>query len=58
MIIILPNSKYSSPLDYLNQEKISLNELNSKLAYTKNVYLYLPKFNYEFEIEDELKEAL
>ena len=58
MIIILPKSKYSSPLDYLNQEKISLNELNSTLAYTKNVHLYMPKFNYEFEIEYELKEAL
>ena len=50
MIIILPNSKkYSSPLDYLTKEKISLNEIYSKLKSKPNIHLYLPKFKYEFE---------
>lgn len=50
MIIILPNSKkYSSPLDYLNKEKISLNDIYSKLESKHNIHLYLPKFKYEFE---------
>ena len=34
MIIILPNlDKYSSPLDYLKKEKISLSEIDSKLKF-------------------------
>ena len=50
MIIILPNSKkYSSPLDYLTNEKVSLNEIYSKLESKPNIHLYLPKFKYEFE---------
>ena len=50
MIIILPNSKtYSSPLDYLNKEKISLNDIYSKLEIKYNVHLFLPKFKYEFK---------
>ena len=50
MIIILPNSKkYSSPLDYLTKENISLNEIYSKLKSEPNIHLYLPKFKYEFE---------
>ena len=57
MTIILPNSKYSSPLDYLKNENISLSEIDSKLYYTKNVHLYLPKFKYDFKIE-KLKEIL
>ena len=50
MIIILPNKdKYSSPLDYLNKEKITLSEIYSKLESKANVHLYLPKFKYEFQ---------
>ena len=50
MIIILPNlDKYSSPLDYLKKEKISLSEIDSKLKTKYNVHLYLPKFKYEFK---------
>ena len=50
MIIILPNlDKYSSPLDYLKKEKISLSEIDSKLKSQYNVHLYLPKFKYEFK---------
>ena len=49
MIIILPNlDKYSSPLDYLKKEKISLSEIDSKLKTKYNIHLYLPKFKYEF----------
>ena len=41
MIIILPNLKnYSSPLDYINKEKIILNEIYSKLEY-KRKYLFI-----------------
>ena len=51
MIILLPNqSKYISPLNYLNQKKINLNELISKLKLTKSINLYLPKFDFEFGI--------
>ena len=57
MIIILPNlKKYSSPLDYINKEKIILSEIYSKLEYKRNIHLYLPKFNYEFTVD--LKEIL
>ena len=50
MIIILPNlDKYSSPLDYLKKEKISLSEIDSNLKLKYNVHLYLPKFKYEFK---------
>lgn len=60
MIIILPNKDkyFNSPLNYLKKENINLNELFSKLKETKNVHLYLPKFNYEFNIKlnDILKE--
>ena len=57
MIIILPNSKkYSSPIDYLNKENITLSEINSKLKQKDSIHLYLPKFNYKFE--SNLKEIL
>ena len=54
MIIILPNSqKYSSPLDYLNKEKINFSEVYSKLKSDgdQEIHLYLPKFNYSFDID-------
>ena len=58
MIIILPNNnKYESPLEYFKKEKINYTELFSKLKYTKNVHLYLPKFEYEFQ-EDNLTVVL
>ena len=51
MIIILPNNtKYSSSLNYLKEENINLNNLISKLKLTKSVNLYLPKFDYKFNI--------
>ena len=51
MIIILPNlNKYSSPLDYLTKENISLSDISSKLKIKRNIRLYLPKFKYEFRI--------
>ena len=49
MIIILPNSqKYSSPLYYLNKEKINFSEVYSKLKSNDDqaMHLYLPKFTY------------
>ena len=50
MIIILPNKNiYSSPLNFL-EENINLNELVSKLKYTENINLYLPKFINYFNI--------
>ena len=50
MIIILPNKNiYSSPLNFL-EENINLNELISKLKYTENINLYLPKFKNDFNI--------
>jgi len=52
MTIILPNEKkYSSPMDYLNQEKINFHEISSKLEYKNNIHLYLPKFKYELKID-------
>ena len=52
MIIILPNlTKYSSPIDYLNKETITFNELYSKMKLKKNIHLYLPKFNANFQID-------
>ena len=49
MIIILPNSTiYSSPLDYLINENIQINNLYSKLKSKQNINLYLPKFNFAF----------
>jgi len=52
MTIILPNEKkYSSPMDYLNKEKINFHEISSKLNDEKNIHLYLPKFKYESEID-------
>ena len=52
MTIILPNEKiYSSPMDYLNQEKINFHEISSKLNYEKNIHLYLPKFKYESMVD-------
>ena len=52
MIIILPNSnKYTSPLDYLNKENISLEEISPKLEYKENIYLNLLKFKYEFKAD-------
>ena len=52
MIIILPNlKKYSSPLEYLNKEKIELSEIYSKLEPKRNIHLYFPKFNYYFNVE-------
>ena len=52
MTIILPNEKkYSSPMDYLNEEKINFHEISSKLEYKNNIHLYLPKFKYEFKID-------
>jgi serpin B len=52
MIIIKPNlNKYSSPLDYLNQEKINLTEIESKLEDTYNVNLYLPKFSFKSQFD-------
>ena len=51
-IIILPNlTKYSSPIDYLNKEKITFNELYSKMKLKKYIHLYLPKFNINFQID-------
>ena len=52
MTIILPNEKiYSSPMDYLNQEKINFHEISSKLNHEKNIHLYLPKFKYESMVD-------
>jgi len=52
MTIILPNEKkYSSPMDYLNEEKINFHEISSKLEYKENIHLYLPKFKYELKID-------
>ena len=52
MTIILPNEKeYSSPMDYLNKEKINFHEISSKLNDEENIHLYLPKFTYESEID-------
>jgi serpin B len=52
MTIILPNEKkYSSPMDYLNEEKINFHEISSKLEYKNHIHLYLPKFKYEFKID-------
>ena len=49
MIIILPNSTlYSSPLNYLKNENIQIEDLNSKLKSKQNINLYLPKFNFAF----------
>ena len=50
MVIILPNKdKYSNfPLNYLKNK--NLNEIISKLRWTENVHLYLPKFDYEFNV--------
>ena len=49
MIIILPNSeKYPSPIDYLNNEEISLSTISSKLKNIKNIDLYLPKFKFNY----------
>ena len=57
MIIILPDSnKYSSALDYLKEEKVVLSEIPSKLQSKENIHLYLPKFNYKFNMN--LKEIL
>ena len=57
MIILLPNSKkYSSTLNYIQKEKIDFTKLINKLHNTKNVILYLPKF--EFEYSSKLNEAL
>ena len=59
MIIIKPNlAKYSSALDFLDKEKIIFSEIESKLEYTENVNLYLPKFIYEsnFDIKKVLKD--
>ena len=51
MTIILPNEKeYSSPMDYLNKEKINFHEISSKLNEEEHIHLYLPKFTYESEI--------
>ena len=51
MTIILPNEKkYSSPIDYLNEEKINFHEISSKLEYKNNIHLYLPKFKYALKI--------
>ena len=58
MIIILPNSTiYSSPLDYLINENIQINNLYSKLKSKQNINLYLPKFNFTFN-SDLLLEKL
>ena len=52
MTIILPNEKkYSSPMDYLNEEKINFHEISSKLDGEENIHLYLPKFKYELKID-------
>ena len=52
MTIILPNEKlYSSPMDYLNQEKINFHEISSKLNHEQNIHLYLPKFKYESMVD-------
>ena len=48
MIIILPSEKYSSVIDYINKEKEDYSKLYNKLNETKNVRLYLPKFEIEF----------
>jgi serpin B len=52
MTIILPNEKkYSSPMDYLNEEKINFHEVSSKLEYKNHIHLYLPKFKYALKID-------
>ena len=52
MTIILPNEKkYSSPIDYLNEEKINFHEISSKLEYKNHIHLYLPKFKYALKID-------
>jgi serpin B len=52
MTIILPNEKkYSSPMDYLNEEKINFHEISSKLEYKNHIHLYLPKFKYALKID-------
>jgi serpin B len=52
MTFILPNEKkYSSPMDYLNEEKINFHEISSKLEYKNNIHLYLPKFKYALKID-------
>ena len=52
MAIILPNeTKYSTPMDYLNQEKINFHEISSKLEYKNHIHLYLPKFKYALKID-------
>ena len=51
MIILLPNeNKFSSLYNYIKTENLNLNELISKLKLTKNVNLYLPKFDYNFNL--------
>ena len=52
MTIILPDEKkYSSPMDYLNEEKINFHEISSKLEYKNHIHLYLPKFKYALKID-------
>ena len=59
MTIILPNEKkYSSPMDYLNKEKINFHEISSKLDDEKNIHLYLPKFKYESMVVVPILEKL
>ncbi len=57
MIIILPiKEKYSSLLDYYNEEKNNFSKLINKLKIKQNVILNLPKF--EIEYETSLKDSL
>ena len=52
MTIILPNEKkYSSPMDYLNEEKLNFHDISSKLEYKNNIHLYLPKFKNALKID-------
>ena len=52
MTIILPNEKkYSSPMDYLNEEKLNFHDISSKLEYKNNIHLYLPKFKNSLKID-------
>ena len=58
MVIILPrDNKYSSSYDYLNKENVNFTKLISKLKKVDRVQLYLPKFefNYNIQLNEVLK---
>ena len=52
MVIILPrDNKYSSSYDYLNKENVNFTKLISKLKKVDRVQLYLPKFEFDYNIQ-------